>query len=405
VIGWIIWLFVATPDKFTWYPTFSHENDQPYDFSLVRNSMSASFEGQYLQFQDFSEDSLSVDPTESMFFYLAGNDYLDSLEADRILNFAENGGQVFISSRSQNKILEDIFKYCLPDDGEIENPRDFDIVKFKKAKRISPRLSGAPQAIDRIVNWQIRDEERRYEWAYYDLSECNTDDFSITGEFISIGEVYNNMIEIKFGRGVLVFHSNPLIFTNIHFKKKEIYEHVNEVLKKYSRDKLVYYNPKLTRNRIGGGGHSIPESPLKFILNNPPLKWAWYLLLSLVFLFVINFLRRDQRSVPVLQVPENETANYLDVVSKLYQKEGKHKHIVALKERLLFQFLRNRYGLTSSKFDDVFIKKASQNLEMDENYLTVFFKDIERAKNNSSLTEADLLKLNSKIKAFYKKCP
>ena len=182
-------------------------------------------------------------------------------------------------------------------------------------------------------------------------------------------------------------------------------DYTNRILGKYDREKLVYYNPKSTRNRIGGGGQSIPESPLKFILNNPPLKWGWYLLLALVVLFVLNFWRRDERAVPVQQLPENETANYLDVVSKLYQKEGKHKHIVALKERLLLQLLRNRYGLPTGKLDETFVQRAAVLLEMEENYLSTFFKDLERAKNNSSLTEAELLKLNSRIKAFYKKCP
>jgi hypothetical protein len=405
LIGWIVWLFMASPDQFIWYPTFSHENDQPYDFSLVKSSLEASYKDQYEEFQDFSEDTLDSDPSESLFFYLAGNDFLDSLETARIMDFAENGGRVFISSRTQNKILQELFKECIPEIDEVENPRDYDIVKFKKAKRISPRIYGESYDEDFIINWQIRDEESRYDWAYFDLSNCSEDAYSLSGEFVSIGEVYNNLIEVQYGNGLLVFHTNPLIFTNIHFKKKKVFDYTNLILENYNREKLVYYNPKSTRNRVGGGGQSIPESPLKFILNNPPLKWGWYLLLALVILFVLNFWRREERPVPVQQLPENETANYLDVVSKLYQKEGKHKHIVALKERLLLQFLRNRYGLPTGKLDESFVKRASVLLEMEENYVSTFFKDLERAKNNSSLTEAELLKLNSKIKAFYKKCP
>ena len=405
LIGWILWLFLASPDQFIWYPTFSHENDEPYDFSLVKSSLEASYEDQFEEFQDFSEDTMNSEPSQSLFFYLAGNDFLDSLETAQIMNFAENGGRVFISSRTQNKILQELFDECIPEVDEVKNPSDYNIVKFKKAKRSSPRILDEPHNENLIINWQIRDEEKRYDWAYFDLSNCSDDDYTISGEFVSIGEVYDNMIEMKYGNGLLVFHTNPLTFTNIHFKKKDVLDYTNRILGKYDREKLVYYNPKSTRNRIGGGGQSIPESPLKFILNNPPLKWGWYLLLALVVLFVLNFWRRDERAVPVQQLPENETANYLDVVSKLYQKEGKHKHIVALKERLLLQLLRNRYGLPTGKLDETFVQRAAVLLEMEENYLSTFFKDLERAKNNSSLTEAELLKLNSRIKAFYKKCP
>jgi len=404
LISWIVWLFLATPDKYSWYPTFSHENEQPYDFSLIKNTLTASYNDNFIEFQDFSDDSLDLTPPASLFFYLAGNDYIDSLETVRMLRFAENGGRVFVSSRSQNMLLEKIFTNCLVEP-EPEDSQANDIVKFKKAKRISPRLIGEANNENRIVNWRIREDERRYEWAYFDLSLCNPNEYKIAGEFVSIGEVYDNLVEVNYGNGSIAFHTNPLIFTNIHFKQKDVFQHVNELLEKYDREKLIYYNPKTTRNRVGGGGQAIPESPLKFILNNPPLKWGWYLLLTLVLLFVLNYLRRDQRPIPVQQLPENETANYLDVVSKLYQKEGKHKHIVALKEKMLLQYLRNRYGLISSSLDETFFTKASAILEMDAKYLHSFFKDLERAKNNSSLTETDLVKLNSKIKAFYKKCP
>ena len=404
LIGWIVWLFMATPDKYAWYPGFSHENDQPYDFSLIKNVLKESYSDNYLEFLDFSDDSIQEPVSESMFFYLAGNDYLDSLETASILSFAESGGQVLLSSRSQNKMLEEVFDYCL-EESEPNELQASEIVRFKKAKRISPRMVGEAHEEDRIINWRVRDDERRYEWAYFNLANCNSSDYTLVGEFISIGEVYNNVVEVQYGKGSIVFHANPLIFTNIHFKRKDVFKHVNQLLENYSREKIIYYNPKSTRNRVGGGGQAIPESPLKFILNNPPLKWGWYLLLVLVLLFVLNHLRRTQRPIPVQQLPENETAHYLDVVSKLYQKEGKHKHIVALKERMLLQFLRNKYGLNSRNLDDSFFTKASLTLEMEKKYLHNFFKDLERAKNNSSLTESDLVKLNSKIKAFYKKCP
>lgn len=406
IIGWAFWLIFSSSDSYNWYPTFSHENEQPYDFSLIRKSLQASYDDKFVEYRNFYEDSLTLNPSESLFFYLAGNDFLDSLETSEILNFAEQGGHVFISSRTQNKVLSKIFNFCLPDeDAQIEKPHQYDIVKFKKAKRISPRFIGESYEEDHTVNWTIRDDENRYEWAYFDLQNCDSVNYFVAGEFVSIGEVYDNLIEVNYGEGLLVFHTNPLIFTNIHFKKKEIFDYSNKILTEYATKELIYYNPDPGRSRVGGGSGTIPESPLKFILNHPSLKWGWYLLLVLVLLFVLNFIRRDQRSVPVQQLPENETANYLDVVSKLYQKEGKHKHIVAIQERLLLQFLRNKYGLTAPLINNDFIRNAAIQLELEEDYLSGFFKELERAKNNSTLTESDLLNLNSKIKAFYKRCP
>lgn len=395
-----------SPDKFLWYPAFSRVSNQPYDLSLFESTLEESTEeDNYSIFTDFNIDSLDYED-EHLFIYIAGNDYIDSLESAKLLEIAEMGGTVFVSSRIRHQVLTDIFEYCLPDE-EIDNTiSESDILRTKKAKRIRPSTVNNNQDSLPLIFWQYKDEVRRYDWAYFSLEMCEESDYIIEGSFESIGETYINMIKMKWGEGQLILHTNPLTFTNYHFKEEPVYNYVSSIFNQRTVEtKIIYYKPEPSRRRVGGGSGSIPESPLKFILNNPSLKWGWYLLLFLSLAFVINNYRRNQRAIPVINLPENESAVYLDVVSKLYQKEGKHMHIIRVQERLLKQFLKNKYGIVSTHQNEPFFKEASKRLDLEPKEVEQFFKTIERAKNNSTLTDKDLFNIDTLIKEFYKKCP
>lgn len=149
----------------------------------------------------------------------------------------------------------------------------------------------------------------------------------------------------------------------------------------------------------------VSESPLRFILANPPLKWAWYLILILTIIYVFNAMRRTQKPIPVYTLPENDTANYLDVVSRLYQKEGNHKHIIGIQEKLLHRHLRNKYRLNFNKPNQEFYIDAAKRLQMTPIYLKEKMTMLERAKNNSTLSDEEFKNIIDQIKEFYQKCP
>ncbi len=128
-------------------------------------------------------------------------------------------------------------------------------------------------------------------------------------------------------------------------------------------------------------------------------------MLTLALLYILNSIRRSQRSIPIFQLPENEIANYLDVVSRLYQKEGKHKHIIGIQEKLLLQHLRNKYRLNFTNPDDTLYADAAVRLQMTPGYLKHFFQSLNRAKNNSTLSDEDFRKTIKNLNEFYQKCP
>lgn len=394
-------LFIAysDDDRYNWFTTYKHEGTQPYDLNLFRETVSNSYgEDKFKEFRNFNTDSLPADVSGNLFVYIAGNTYVDSLEREAMLNFAESGNNVFISAKSAHSLLTYMFEDCL---GENEKP-----LKERRGKNLEVYLTEEGEGSSPIeISWVVREDEERYDWQYFNFGTCLNEGYTTLGEFKNVDMVFPNYIEVPYGNGKLLLHTTPMIFSNFYFKEKGVFDHVNKILDPLDGNKVYYYNPEPSRIRAGGGGMGISDSPLQFILAHKSLKWAWYLILTLVVIYIVNYARRYQKSIPVFSVPDNETAIYLDVVSRLYRKEGKHMNIVKIQERLLKRHLYNRYRIPAHTIDETFYREAEIKLEIDKSELKKLFTLLERAKNNSTLTDKDLIEIDEKIKAFYEKCP
>jgi len=233
---------------------------------------------------------------------------------------------------------------------------------------------------------------------------CTSEDVSEAGSFTAIEKDYINYIAVDLGKGRLLFHSSPLLFTNYHFIRPEVVAHAEKVFELLQDGDIYVYDPDfefaLPPNRP-----LVTESPLRFILGNESLKYAWYLVIFLALLYVVNTMRRKERPVAVQSRPENETLQFIDVMTRFYQKEGKHKDVVGLQKKLLLSVLRNRYSIAVTHEEEPFLKDVSEKLSIPLHEVTSFFQTLHRASHNSTLTDKEMEEIDQKITEFYAKCP
>jgi hypothetical protein len=391
----LVWLFSLQPKRYAWNETYAMNKDQPYDLSLFKSVAEASFEKfEVINYVRDSDDFLDLQG--ATFFYVDDWGIIDSLEASLLVEFMKQGNTVFVSACNDHRLIQEIFADC-------KNGETF-LTKYLDADSLQPALTGKSPETSIKIYYQVVDKAVEHPWSYYSAFTCGDLEFDTLGQFQAGDEWYPDYLSIKVGEGELRIHATPLVFTNFHFKRPEIYRHVSAMLGDLPDGPFFYYDPKsnlanaMSRPPVG-------ESPLRFILNNPPLKWAWYILLSLVLIYVLNTMRRKQRPIPVLSAPVNETANYLEMLSRLYRKDGRHKHLVAMKEKMLLNHLRQRYRLPTNQSAESFAREAAIRLQMDELYIRNFMKDLDRAKNNSTLSDEELIAINRRITEFYAQCP
>ncbi len=386
--------------RYSWEESYESEGDQPYDLRLFREIFASFFpERKFYSIDPFAGDSSFLEEQGVNLVYIAGRLSLDSDWATRLEAFAKKGNTVFLSSAREHSLMERICNAC----GDIPQGRCMERVK---ADSIELYVTYSGDSALAALDYRAIDRSLSYPWSHFNLHHCHESSITKGGGFSAFGMDCINYLSWEYGEGSILLHSTPLVFTNFHLLREEVLDHVEAVLG-LLQDGDVYFVEPSAASAPPPHRPLVSESPLRFILGNEALRLSWYLLLLLCLLYVVDRLRRRERSVPVIAKRDNETLKFLDVMYRLYRKEGKHKDIIAEKYALLLSFLRKRYGITGSperKTKDDYIRQAAQKLEMDAEELEPFFTEMERARFNSTLSDEEFLATYRKINQFYAKC-
>lgn len=172
--------------------------------------------------------------------------------------------------------------------------------------------------------YQVREDTlvNRYNGFRYirhSLLDSHLVDYKPLG-FIDEGKVVD--FEVTYGKGKIRMHLLPIAFTNFHIKRPEVWAY-NQFVLGAPADTTFYdftshreYDP-YDYDFSGGLG----QSPLYFILNQPPLKWAWYLLLGTVIIYFLFKLKRERPEIPVVRPNPNTSLEYAKAIGYLRKTE------------------------------------------------------------------------------------
>jgi hypothetical protein len=128
---------------------------------------------------------------------------------------------------------------------------------------------------------------------------------------------------------------NPVAFTNYNLLKEDRYRYTENVLSYIPKGNIYWYTK-------GQNNENISESPLRYILSQPALKWAWYLFLIGMLIFMIFNAKRKQRIVPILLLA-NSTIDFTKTIGNLYYQEGDHTNIIDKKIIYFLEKIRTEY--------------------------------------------------------------
>ncbi len=309
--------------------------------------------------------------------YIFINDELsfDERQTDEILKYVENGNTVFISSRSIGNILHDSLK--------IDSSTDYNILEEElQPKFFSPSLN--------------QDSLPAYKKGVFRTSFDKIDTLKTTALGFYDSEIPKleelNYIKVNFGKGQFLIHNLPEAFSNYYLLKGNE-QYAANVLSYIDSDK-IYWDEYLK------SGRKVVTSPMRFILNQAPLTWAYYVLLGGLLIFVLFKGKREQRIVEVMEPLENTSVEFTKTIGDLYFQHKDYSNIIAKKITYFLETLRSKYFLNTNDITEDFIKKlalkSGSTLEKTKKLMDL----INHLKEKSVHSEADLLELNKQIEAF-----
>jgi hypothetical protein len=198
------------------------------------------------------------------------------------------------------------------------------------------------------------------------------------------------------GGGALYLHFAPMAFTNfflLHKANKAYYDKVLSYLPVSVAE--VKWDEYFRYSRVN-------FSAFRYILANPSLRWAFWLLLLLFLLIYVFESKRRQRLIPVIPGLRNSSLDFVRTIGRLYYQR-RDNHNLALKMAAHFQDLvRTRYNLPASTPDNEWVDRLSYKTDLSREWLQGIVTTIQSLQERSVLSDEELLEFSGMMKEFYK---
>ncbi|AFL81627.1 hypothetical protein Aeqsu_2167 [Aequorivita sublithincola DSM 14238] len=385
VLAGLVYMEANKPQPINWFPSYSKLDKIPLGTYILHDLMKESFNENFEEKDEPPFEALQNSAFNGTYFFVNDEINFDKTELDSLLNWVEKGNTLFVSANYVGKKLLDTLKLEMSTEVNVETIGTEPLLKLVNGKY-------ATQPPFHIK----KDLPVRY------FSKINTTSQTVLGvsggfiDSLKIKEPRINFIKAPIGKGQILLHLQPEVFSNFSLLSENNATHTAQVLSYINNDETVYWD-----NYYKSGKH-IDISPLRVLLNNKYFKWAYYFVLIGALLFIIFEGRRKQRSIPIVKPLTNKTYEYTRTIAGMYL-DKKENHLIAKKQIALFlEFIRTRLRVPTENMNERFYKTVAERSGNTQEDTLNLFTFIEKINNQNNTSEEELLKLYQEIKEFKK---
>ena len=381
VVG-LVYVEANRPQPINWSPSFSINSKAPFGMYVFDKEHKTIFKDQYVEkfgntiYEFLNENFNEYDTLYDVFGTILVIDKqiaFDQPSLEQFLDFIAQGNQAFLSAKVlPNNLLDTL---------QIEVSEVF--------------------TNDSMVCTTTNNPKKEY-FFYKEAENIYFSKFdSINSVVLGHQRTHNtqqklvNCLEVPFGEGTIILHTQPIVFTNYYLLKDKTYQYPENLLKFVEDYDILWYLE-------GTKSESLDDSPLRYVLKNPPLRWAWYLLLMGLVVFVIFTAKRKQRIVPIITPLTNTTVDFAKTIGNLYFQEGNHHTILDKKIIYFLEHIRNEYFLDTFELNQVFAQKLHQKSGKNLELIDKIIQTIKKHRNQLNTTEKDVIEFVKLIEQFKK---
>ncbi len=391
-----------------WDENYELENEGAYGLSVLAEIMQ-TFDGSREVIQTEKPfQSINNDFSYPSNYFIASDFWgLDSLDINALAEFVASGNTAFIASKELpqnfvNKILPE-----LEDDNNIDNFLMTRLDSNLVFQLVDPKIKSG----DNLVYNFYRQGYKifHYLWSHMPKDWFSRHNSSVEklGHIRFKNEELTNFASIQYGNGTFLLHSNPLVFTNFYLSKERHLEYVENLLSYLNEGPVIwdkYASEFKNRNKSSSSkNESTQSTPLKYVLSQPALAWAWYTILFMGLMYLIFRAKREQRIIPVLRPNTNTSLEYVKTIGQLYFQNGNPKQVSTQKMNYLQEHIRVRYHLQTNDWDAEFREKLAQKSGVAKELvdkIDFLYKNIQK---HPRISEQTLMEFHNLLQEFYDK--
>lgn len=367
--------FKPTPTN--WTPTYLAEDKIPFGTYILRQRITDVLPGTTVKTVKAAVyNNLTERPTgKSNYFIIGSIVTVDKLDYQQMVKYMEAGNHILIAAYQIRGVLEDTLKIKVTSDFSFQNKRKYPI------NFVNPSLK---RELDYYFDKGISGQ-------YFSKLD--------TAKSIVLGQKQNNnanFIQYKYGKGSLMILPNPQLLTNYSLLREDGADYAAKVFSYLPKAETLLWDEHFTRKNGNDG------SILRVLFKYEQLRWAYYIALLSLIVFVLYEIKRRQRIIPIIERPKNSSVEFVNVVGRVYYQQRNNRDIAEKKITYLLEYIRNKYRLKTidlnQEFRAALINKSGANADLIDDILA----QIQYLKAGQMVRDDQLIRLNKNIEEFYR---
>nr|WP_299340520.1 DUF4350 domain-containing protein [Allomuricauda sp.] len=386
VILGIIITEIFRPRPINWSASYTSTDKIPYGCYVLYNELADLFTSSEIELvtQNLYEKLIELNSEEtSNYMFINNFIYFDEQETNQLLSYVERGNTVFIAANDFGGYLSDTLNIRVQSDYSVQEKEakiDLTHQNFVKDSFSFSRgmLHSHFISIDTLNSTVL---------GHIAFTRSNPLDNEPDENIRK-----PNFIKTNFGEGSFFLNTTPQAFTNYYMLNgnEDYVAHTYS----YVSDSKLYWDEYKKSGRV------IVTSPMRFVLNQVELKWAYYLTVVGLILFVLFKGKREQRIIPIIKPLENSSVEFARTVGSLYHQNKDYTDLVHKKLTYFLAYLRNRFHIDTQNINEKTIRELSARSGKNATETKELIEFILILKNKNERTEQDSIILNKKITKF-----
>ena len=352
------------PKQFSWTPTFAHDDRNPFGCYVVDSMLSHAMPNGYTV-QNKTLYQLSKEDKKQGVLIVSNKLHLSKLDIKSMENIVKRGGKVMIVGRSENDNdyemdsllfskfgmrFNNAYRYfdlsALRRNIEKQTEGLIDTISWVGSREMYPRKKYTTYSM--LMNSQIVIYKTMpvHNLAFYKEYDEETGSGSNSSQSSALDEenAVSCTIAAKYakGKGELIMVGAPLLFTNYGMLSGNLSGYIFRLMSQMKDLPVVrtqVYMEEPNAKMTGGN----QESPFRYFLEQPPLRWALYLTVLTILIFMLFTARRRQRVIPVVEKPKNKSLEFVQLIGTLYYHRHDNTDLVRKKIIYFAEELRRRW--------------------------------------------------------------
>lgn len=376
---------IVRPKPINWKASYTANDKIPFGCFVLYQELPGLFPKSEVKRIDETSYTTLVDSDSlkrANYIFINSSLNFDEQETNQILAFVNRGNDVFMAAT--------FFGHSLSDTLNIEVASDYAV----QQDTISVNFT----------NTAFNNETYFLDRGHYKTHFISVDTLNTTllghlkyteKDFVNGGRTSHketNFIRVKFGKGHFYMSTTPQAFTNYYMLNNN-QQYVANSLSYLEEDTVLWDNYEKA-------GRIIIDSPMRFVLNQSPLKWAYYLTIIGLLIFVIFKAKREQRIIPIIDPLPNTSVDFAKTIGGLYHQHGDYTNLISKKLNYFLEFIRSHYYLNMTTIKEntaaALAAKSGKSISETKGLLDYIIY----LKNKNEHSQQDLIQLNKKIASF-----